>query len=183
MLTVNRFSRSGAKLYGVKAIIFHWIANPGTSEKANALFFENRKDGKTGFGSAHFIIGLNGELEECVPTDEVAYHVGSDKKDPASGRIYTDWCREVCGRWLPNWCTIGIELCHQDWSGKFTDATWNKAVELSAKLCKQFNFTVDKIGTHNMIVGWKNCPKWFVDNPKELDRFRNEVENKMKEVL
>ena len=143
-----------------------------TSAQANYNFFANRADS---YGSAHYIIGLDGEVLQCIPETEVAYHVGSSQKDPASGRIYTDWCRQVCGKSPPNWVTLGIELCHPDWSGRFVDKTWKAAVNLCADMIKRHGLTVDKIGTHNMAVGWKDCPRWFVNNPDQLEVFRNDV--------
>jgi N-acetylmuramoyl-L-alanine amidase len=54
------------------------------------------------WGSAHYIIDLNGDTYHAVPDNEVAYHCGSSQKDPASGRIYTDWARAKFGRFAEN---------------------------------------------------------------------------------
>jgi N-acetylmuramoyl-L-alanine amidase len=181
MLTINQYSRPGYKLHAVRAIILHWVANPMTSAQANRNFFESRKDGKSGYGSAHYIVGLKGEVIQCIPDDEVAYHVGSSQKDPISGKIYTDWSRKTCGKTLPNFCTIGIELCHLDWEGHFAEDTLKAAAKLCADLLKKFNLNTDQIGTHNMIVGWKDCPRLWTRNPDLFESF-NELVKAQQEV-
>ena len=174
-LTVNQFSRPGYKIPIVKGIIMHWVANPMTSAKANRDFFENRKDGKSGYGSAHYIIGLDGEIIECIPDSEVAYHVGTDKKDPESGKIYTNWCRTIAGKSVPNWCFLGIELTHLNWEGSFSEATLIAASELVSKLLKKHKLTVDCIGTHQMVVGWKDCPRLWVNDPDLFEHWKRGI--------
>ena len=86
-LTHNEYSRPGKKLHKVLAIVIHWTTNPGANAKENRDFFENKKTGMGGYGSAHYIIGQNGIIIAAVPEDEVAYHCGSSDKDPASGKV------------------------------------------------------------------------------------------------
>lgn len=62
LLTPNKYSRPQKKLIGVRGIVVHWVANPKISALANRNFFENRKFGKTNYGSAHYIIDLNASL-------------------------------------------------------------------------------------------------------------------------
>jgi N-acetylmuramoyl-L-alanine amidase len=179
-LTVNPFSRPGYKLPIVKGIIMHWVANPMTSAKANRDFFENRKDGKSGYGSAHYIVGLSGEVIQCIPDSEVAYHVGTDRKDPESNRIYTNWCRGMAGKSVPNWCFLGIEMTHLDWEGSFAEVTLGASAELVAKLLKKHSLpNTDYIGTHQMVVGWKDCPRLWVKRPELFQAWKKEVKEWM----
>jgi len=167
-LSFNPYSRPGEKLDGVKALIIHWVANAGTSAQANRNFFESRRAGKLGYGSAHYIVGLDGEVIECLPTSEVAYHVGSES--------YTRFTRYCLTPGNPNFCTIGIELCHPGADGVFSDLTLNAAGELCSKLCQDFGLNPYKaISTHKAVVGWKDCPKSWVEDPGELQRFQKLV--------
>lgn len=170
LLTPNKYSRPQDKLKGVKGIVVHWVANPQASAEANRNFFENRKLGKTGYGSAHYIIDLDGDVIRCIPENEVAYHVGS--------KTYT---KEALSRLstYPNNCTIGIECCHVDWNGKMTDATYNTLVELVADLLKKYKLTTDDLWLHKEVVGWKDCHKWFVDHPDEWVKFKKLVADKL----
>lgn len=155
----------------MRATIFvHWVANPKISALANRNFFENRKFGKTNYGSAHYIIDLNGDVIRCIPENEVAYHVGS--------KTYT---KEALSRLstYPNNCTIGIECCHVDWSGKMTNETYNTLIELVADLLKKYKLTADDLWLHKEVVGWKDCHKWFVDHPDEWVKFKKLVADKL----
>ena len=90
-LTENPYSRPGEKLENVNNIFVHYTANKGTSAAQNRSYFENL--GITGetSASAHFIIGYEGEIIQCIPLDEIAY--------------------AVAGR---NYDSISIECCYQD---------------------------------------------------------------------
>lgn len=175
LLTPNKWSRPQTKIGKVKGIVIHWVANPGSSAVANRNFFENRKLGKTNFGSAHFIVGLKGEIIQCLPYDEMAYHVGSTEpytKDALS-RLST----------YPNNCTIGIEMCHPDASGKPTLETLHATIELAAFLLKKYGLTYKDLWTHKEVVGWKICHKYYVDNPAEWANFKKYVNDEMNPVV
>jgi len=170
LLTPNPYSRPQKKLIGVRGVVIHWVANPNSSALANRNYFENRKSGKTGYGSAHYIIDLNGDVIRCIPDNEMAYHVGSE--------TYTKEALAKLSAY-PNNCTIGIECTHIDWNGKMTDATYNTLVELAADLLKKYKLTADNLWLHKEVVGWKDCHKWFVNHPAEWKKFKELVENKL----
>ena len=153
----------------------------------NRDYFESRKDGKNGYGSAHFIVDLDGTILQCIPNDEIAFHVGSSQVDPVSNKIYTDLAREKFGVYAvdyvhqsPNSLTLGIEMTHKNDKGQFTDATYTATVELAAKLLKDNGLSAESdLLRHYDIVGWKNCPRWFVDNETEWTAFKDAVKAKM----
>lgn len=172
-LTPNEYSRPQRKLEKVKAIVLHWLAAPRGTPQGVYNYFEERKKGKTGYGSAHFCVGMDGEVMQYMPMEEMAYHVGS--------KTYTDYGLSLSS--YPNNCTIGIEMSHIDWEGSFTDETWDTTVELTAMLLKTYDLGIDDITTHMKIVGWKDCPRWFKTFPKEFDRFKEDVRNKLSKTL
>jgi N-acetylmuramoyl-L-alanine amidase len=166
LLTKNLFSRPGKKLANVKGIVIHWVANAGSTALANRNYFESLKNQKpenkgARFASAHFIIGIEGEIIQCLPLDEMAYHAGAKFYRPEAVTAFGHY---------PNNCTIGIELCHPDESGKFTPATLDAARVLCWTLCGEFNLAQKDIWTHHQITG-KLCPKWFVEHPDEFAEF------------
>jgi N-acetylmuramoyl-L-alanine amidase CwlA len=170
LLTPNRWSRPQTKIGKVKGVVLHWTANPLSSALANRNFFENRKLGKTKFGSAHYIVGLQGEIIQCLPEDEIGYHVGS--------HVYTAHAIDRLGTY-PNNCTLGIECTHIDWNGKMNKSTFDTTVELAVHLLKKYNLTENDLWLHKTVVGWKDCHKFFVDNNNEWQKFKTIVGEKL----
>lgn len=154
LLSENIYSRPKTNLKDVKGIVWHWVANPKTTAMQNREFFELRKKGNYGYGSAHFIIGINGEIIQCIPVCEIAYHVGAKK--------YTKLARNKLGRY-PNNCTLGIELCHIDEYGNMTNETIGSLLALTHYLCKKFSLNTKNIYRHYDITE-KLCPLYLVKN-------------------
>lgn len=172
LLTPNPHSRPQLQMRRVDAIVLHWVGNPGTSAEANRRYFESLKDGSSN-ASAHYIIDRS-EIVRCVPDDEVAYHCGQ----PA-GQPYTPWATARWGAEHPNWYTIGIEHCHPDWSGVWERDVLLRSHVLAAGLCVKFNLDpTEAIITHNTVTG-KDCPRWFVADPRQLTLYRDAVESIM----
>ncbi|MFI2856769.1 N-acetylmuramoyl-L-alanine amidase family protein [Paenibacillus sp. JSM ZJ436] len=187
-LTPNKYSRPGYKLRKVRGLIIHWVANPNTSAKGNRDFFESRKGGLKSYGSAHELIDLDGDVVVALPPDELAYQAGSSQPyKPGTKQIYTPVAWEKLNstgkphlKPYPNDCTYGIECCHIDWNGKMTGDTYNSLVERCVHWCKYFNLDpLTDIYTHQEVVGWKDCHRWFVNNPVEWKKFKQLVSDKM----
>lgn len=149
-LTIRPLSRSGEKLWSVQNVVVHYVANPGTSAAQNWSYFENQTERSV---SSHFIIGLDGEILQLMPLDEVAWAVGSE-----SG----------------NFTSISIECCHPDSSGKFTDATYKSLIKLVSWLCNKLGLDRDDVKTHYDYTG-KLCPIYFVSQPQEWEKFKNSL--------
>jgi N-acetylmuramoyl-L-alanine amidase len=157
-LTKNKYSRPGVLLKKVKGIVIHWVANPGTSAPANRNYFENLKNqtppNDDRYASAHYIIGLHGEVIQCVPDTELCYHVGANKYTSAASQRLSGY---------PNNCTLGIELCHLDAIGRFTAETLQSCRELISFLLAEHGLKKTDVWRHYDITG-KICPKYFVEN-------------------
>ena len=150
-LTINEFSRPGIPLGKVNGIVVHYIGNPGTTAEQNRSYFNNlAKTGETS-ASSHFIIGLDGEIIQCVPLNEIAYCSNTRNDD-----------------------TISIECCHPDESGQFTEETYQSLVKLVAWLCSEYNLSGEEVIRHYDITG-KECPKYFVENEKAWLQFKDDV--------
>lgn len=176
LLTPNPYSRPGSKLLKVKGIVIHWVANRNSTAIDNRNFFESRKNGMKGYGSAHEIIDLNGDVVVCIPKDEMAYHVGSPNP-------YTKEALEHLSPY-PNNCTYGIECTHIDYNGKMSAETYATLVQRCADLIIEFGLEEAEIPLwmHKEIVGWKDCHRWFVNNPNEWKSFKEKVRGKVEEM-
>lgn len=153
LLTVNPYSRPGIAMAKVKGIVIHYTANPGSTAMQNRDYFEGLKDSKITKASSHFIVGIDGEIVQCIPTAEIAY---------ASNGRNTD--------------TIAIECCHEKEDGKFNKKTYNSLVHLTAWLCGKFQLSADDVIRHYDVTG-KKCPLYFVEHEDAWEQFKQDVEN------
>jgi len=159
----SKWSRPQRKLNSVKGLVIHWVANPMSSAQANRNFFNNRTGS---YGSAHYVVGLRGEIIQALPDDEMGYHVGSS--------VYTSSALKKLGSY-PNNASIGIEMTHEKWDGKPNKETYESTIALSAKILKEHNLDENDLWLHKTVVGWKNCSRWYVNNNNEWKKFKEDV--------
>ena len=179
LLVINKFSRPGRKLDAHLGLIYHYVGVRYQRPLAVFNYFEKDCLQIGHYSSAHYCIDQEGWTFRFVPDDEVAYHCGTDKIDPKSGKIYTDWARNRFPKYTnnpattsPNMVTLGIELCSDGAQGELSEATLKAAAELGASLCIKYGIPVENIGTHNHVVGWKECPLYWTRYPEKFEQFR-----------
>lgn len=151
LLTPNEYSRPQTKLEKIKGVIIHYTANPGTDALQNRNYFENLMISKATKVSSHFVIGLQGDIVQCVPTSEIAYASNERNED-----------------------TISIEVCHPDETGKFNQESYQSLVKIAAYLVCEYNLDSDDILRHYDVTG-KNCPKYFVEHEEKWNNFKRDV--------
>ena len=117
-------------MYYVLFTIFH--GKPDILPKCLPGLFILYKILRTIFPS-NFVVGLEGEIVQCVPTWEVAYASNSRNID-----------------------TVSIECCHPDETGEFNDETYRSMVQLCAWLCLKFGLDEEDVIRHHDVTG-KNC--------------------------
>lgn len=171
-LTLNKYSRPGRKRKGVLGLEAHWVAAPGQDWQDVRQWFELRKGGKWSFGSTHFCVGLKGDLIQMIPEDEIAFSSGAKR------RFYKDGVQSKYGI-PPYYNTLAIEMCHPDASGKLKEATYKSVINWFTYMCKKYNLIETDIERHWDLTG-KYCPKWYVDNPSEWHKLRNDVGKKLR---
>lgn len=151
LITINEHSRPGYPLPEIKNIFVHYTANAGTTAAQNKSYFQNLKDTKETSASAHFIIGFDGEIIQCIPLKEVGYAVKQRNFD-----------------------SISIECCYVDENGKFTKDTYNSLVNMLAWLVTKYDLTPSDILRH-YDEGGKNCPKYYVENEEAWENIIKDV--------
>jgi N-acetylmuramoyl-L-alanine amidase CwlA len=151
LLDVNPYSRPGTQSSGITGIVIHYTANPGSSAQDNRDYFNGLQDSHETQASSNFVVGLDGEIIQCVPTWEVAY-ASNDR----------------------NYDSVSIEVCHPDETGRFTKKSYESLVQLTAWLCVKFDLTADDVIRHYDVTG-KNCPKYFVEHEDAWEDFRENV--------
>lgn len=150
-LTPNEYSRPGEALPEVKDVFVHYTANPGTSAAQNRSYFEQQKDVHMASVSAHFIIGYEGEIIQCVPLDEIAY--------------------AVAGR---NYDSVSIECCYTAKDGSFTQETYDSLISLLAWLTDVYDLDTSHILRH-YDAGGKKCPIYYTENADEWEQLKQDV--------
>lgn len=156
-LTVNEWSRPGTPLEEIRGVVIHYVGNPGTTAEANRNYFESLSSGDEGvYASSHFIVGLEGEVLQCIPLTEIAYASNSRNDD-----------------------TVSIEVCHPDETGEFSPVTYDRVVELTAWLCETFRLDPETDVIRHYDVTEKLCPLYYVEHPEAWDAFRTDVADAM----
>ena len=147
IIKVDGESRRGVYLESVQDIVIHYVGNPGSTAQQNRDYYANPSSEV----SSHFVIGLKGEIIQCIPLHE---------KSSASNHRNKD--------------TISIEVCHPDESGKFTDAAYQSLVKLTAWLLDICDLDSDDVIRHYDITG-KQCPLYFVTHEDAWKKFLKDI--------
>ena len=158
LLTPNEYSRPQTALETVNNLVIHYVGNAGSSAMDNRNYFESLKDSRERSASSHFVIGLDGEIVQCIPLSEMAYATKERNKD-----------------------TISIECCHPGADGQFNEYTYWSLVELSAWLCRQFQLDPQQILRHYDVTG-KLCPLYYAEHPDASQELKDSIERRLGEI-
>ncbi len=160
LIRKNIFSRPDVSMREVNNIIIHYVANPGSTADANRRYFDSLADQDPEKGgtssSSHFIVGLEGEIIQCIPISEISYANAPRNFD-----------------------TVTIEVCHPDETGKFTEASYDSLVKLTAWLCTELELDEKDVLRHYDVNG-KDCPRYFVSDEEAWKQFRADVKEALK---
>lgn len=154
LLPVNPYSRPGTPLEQVNGVVVHYVGNPGTTARQNRDYFaglaEQKQEPYTSV-SSHFLIGLDGEILQCVPLDEISYCTSQRNVD-----------------------TIAIECCHPDDTGAFTPETYDALLRLVGWLMDSYDLNTDQVIRHYDATG-KECPRYYVQHPEAWEKFLEDL--------
>lgn len=143
--------RSGDKLTAITGIVIHYVGEPGkTAEKVREDF--SLADSTA---STHFVIGLDGEVIQCLPLDEQAVASGARNAD-----------------------TISIEVCHTSADGLFNTKAYESLTKLSAWLLKTTGLTADACYRHYDVTE-ADCPPHYVSNQSDWDKLKADIASRL----
>lgn len=151
IIMVHSSARTGKHLSDIKNIVIHYVGNPNTSAMDNRNYFNKL----TTTVSSHFIVGLEGEIIQCLPLWE---------KSAASNNR--------------NFNTISIEVCHPDETGEFNVETYKALIKLCSWLCEEFDMKADDLIRHYDVTG-KLCPKYYAENPDAWKKLKSNVKKQL----
>ena len=153
LISFHTTARTGINLTDIDNIVIHYVGNPNSTAQNNRDYF----DKATTTVSSHFVVGLEGEIIQCVPLWEKSAASNNRNKD-----------------------TISIEVCHPDESGKYNEDTYKSVIKLTAWLCNKFSLDETDVIRHYDITG-KICPKYYVENEDAWEQLKADVKEKIKE--
>lgn len=150
-----RWYGAGRALSELRAIVFHYTANTGSSATArsNALYFAQTERK----ASAHFIVDEGDTVYQCVPLENSAWSVGDGNRGRMGDRIN-------------NWNSVNIEMVsHTDCLGTayLPMQTQKNAAKLYRMLRKRFPQL--RYTARHYDVSGKQCPLPLVDDRRWLE--------------
>ena len=153
IIRLHNTARTGTELDGVKSIVIHYVGNPGTTAQNNRDYFDKASTEV----SSHFVVGLEGEIIQCVPM----------------------WEKSAASNWR-NSDTISVEVCHPDDTGKFNDKTYNAVIKLTAWLLYNLGLDESAVIRHYDITG-KLCPLYYVEHEDAWNQMKKDIGTNLNE--
>jgi N-acetylmuramoyl-L-alanine amidase len=163
-------TRPQLKLLGVKGIVLHYTATPSATAENERKYFDNGAGGRS--ASAHIFVDKK-EVVQIIPFSEVAYHA-NDKACKVPQLKATASYYKSGGA---NLTSIGVEMCIEK-DGSLHPDTYKRTVEVVAFLCKTYKLGENDIFRHYDVTG-KNCPAFWVADPKGFEKFKADVKAKL----
>ena len=155
---ISKYNYTPGNSSRIKYIVIHYVGALGGA-KENCIYYGGRDRGS----SAHYFVGFDGEIWQCVEDQNIAWHCGaSSYKHPE--------CR--------NANSIGIEMCvrkkgtqtlgatDRDWY--FENKTVQSTIELVRYLMEKYHIPADHVIRHYDVTG-KICPNPYVYNEGKED--------------
>ncbi len=152
LINIDGEARSGKQLESVRNIVVHYTGNPGVAA-GECLKLCNDSENRA---APHFIIGLEGEIIQCIPLEERASASGERNRD-----------------------SISVEVCHPDESGEFTEKSYDALVKLTVWLCDTYGLTENNVIRHYDVTGVE-CPLYFVMHEDAWNEFKEAVRERIK---
>lgn len=158
LLLANRKNYGGPRQAGdIKYLVFHYTANDGDHDTANASYFQNN----VVYASAHYFVD-DDSITQSVPDLYTAYAVGGDRwadcKATGGGTLYGV---------VKNANSISIEMCdtQRDGTLQATEATMARAAALGRALMGKYHIPIERVYRHFDVTG-KHCPAYLMDSGK-----------------
>lgn len=152
----------------IKYLVYHYTANDGDTDEANAKYFHNN----VVKASAHRFVD-DDSVTISVPDNYTAYHCGGGLQGSKGHKFF-----KIC----TNTNSIGIEMCDTIRNGKYevSAKTRANAIALGKEIVKKYGIKKENVIRHFDVTG-KNCPAYFVKDEEAWKKFRNEIFEEEKE--
>ena len=151
--SISKYHRPGTKRSKTTKIAWHYTGMAEVPAINTWKYFNNHNV----YASAHFIVGLEGEIYYAVPMNEIAYTTNAANK-----------------------YSIGIECATTGSDDHYTEKEYKSMVHLGAYLAEKYNLDPREDFIRHYDVTKKVCPRYFVNNPKAWKQFKQDCYDYMK---
>lgn len=165
----NTCVRPGIIRKNTPLVVIHWTANPGQSALGVKKYFAEDCVKNNISSSTNYVVdAIN--IIEMAPPNEVTWHCGTNEYWK-----YTPFAKCLMKKYnvaSPNYLSIGVEVCIDDWTGKFNLKTVDNLKYLINDLLTKYSKEIDLdcgIVRHWDITG-KDCPKYYIGKNEEWDK-------------
>jgi N-acetylmuramoyl-L-alanine amidase len=169
-LKVNPYTNPDIPNTEVRGVVWHYTASLGASAENIAKYFNSTCIVNKRYASAHDVIDAK-EVIRMIKYNRIAYHAHDRNRQRLDRRRYGS---------NANFTTLGVELC-VDKNGKLQKETYALAVLHGAFLMKKFNLDAIEHNFMHFQVTGKNCPAFWVSNPKGFEKFKLDIASAMKQ--
>jgi|GEM_PF-5695246 len=157
-----------SRLCDIRAIAIHYTAAPGQKAYDIVNFFNIRAgevkdltvdEQANPIVGAHFVIDDDRILALAPTMNYMFYHVGDNKSTSANPFNWNKTRRDIFIRRDANYYTIGIEHCHDEVNGKFSENVLKNSHKLVRWIQNKLGSNL-LIGRHFDFTG-KACPLYY----------------------
>lgn len=163
---ISKYNFNKGSVSRIKYIVIHYAGALGGAED-NCRYY----GGGNRNASAHYFVGFNGEVWQCVEDANIAWHCGASSYKHAECRNANSIGIEMCVR-KKNTKSMGAT--DKDWY--FEDATVEAAAELTRYLMNKYGVPASHVIRHYDVTG-KICPNPYVYNTSAhtWDEFKRKI--------
>lgn len=163
---ISKYNFNKGSVSRIKYIVIHYVGALGGAED-NCRYY----GGGNRNASAHYFVGFNGEVWQCVEDANIAWHCGASSYKHAECRNANSIGIEMCVR-KKNTKSMGAT--DKDWY--FEDATVEAAAELTRYLMNKYSVPASHVIRHYDVTG-KICPNPYVYNTSAhtWDEFKRKI--------
>jgi N-acetylmuramoyl-L-alanine amidase len=169
-LKVNPYTNPDIANTEVRGVVWHYTASQGATAENIAKYFNGTCIVNKRYASAHDVIDAK-EVINMIKYNRIAYHAHDRNRQRLDRRRYGS---------NANFTTLGVELCI-DKNGKLQKETYALAVLHGAFLMKKFNLNPIEHNYRHFDVTGKNCPAFWISDPTEFEKFKQDIVIAMKQ--
>lgn len=162
IMKINKYGRPGTKRNRTTKIAWHFTGQHDVPAKNTVSYFSNvvangyKVNGRYIYASSHLVMGLDGEIYNIIPFNEIAYTTND-----------------------ANSYSIGVECATTGSDDHYTDEEYVSMVKTGAWLAQLYKLDPRVNFIRHYDVTGKICPRYFVNHKSQWEQFKLDCYNYM----